>query len=82
MASWYATGGPGVYGAAGPALRHGDWRGSLVTVCAVGGRCATLPLLDWCACLGTRVIDLSLGAVYALGLDPSRGIYEVEVTMP
>ncbi len=80
VASWYATGGPGVYGAAGPALRRGHWRGSLVTVCVA--RCLALRLTDYCACLGTRLIDLSLGAVYALGLDPSRGIYEVEVMMP
>lgn len=81
VASWYATGGPGVYGAAGPALRVGNWRGSLVTVCVVGGRCVALRLTDWCQCLGTRVIDLSLDAVHVLGLDPSLGLYRVTVTV-
>ena len=86
IASWYATGGPGIYGAAGPALRQGNWRGSVVTVCVMGGRCLALRLSDWCQCLlgqaNERIVDLSLDVVRALGLDPARGLYEVEVMMP
>jgi rare lipoprotein A (peptidoglycan hydrolase) len=80
IASWYATGGPGIYAAAGPPLRRGNWRGETVTVCA--WRCVALQLADWCQCLGTRVLDLSIDTVRALGLDPSRGLYRVEVTVP
>jgi rare lipoprotein A (peptidoglycan hydrolase) len=51
-----------------------------VTVCA--SRCIALRITDWCQCLGTRVLDLSLGAVSELGLDPSRGLFDVEVALP
>ena len=65
-ASWYCQPGisachfqysGGLYAAAGPALRVGDWRGRAVRVCG-GGGCVTVRLIDWCQCYGTRVIDL------------------------
>jgi len=84
-ATWYCcTAGysvSAVVAAAGPRLRVGDWRGRTVTVCA--GRCARVRLVDWCQCYrGTsheRLIDLQIGAVRTLGLDPSRGVYRVTV---
>jgi hypothetical protein len=65
-ASWYCLPGTsachyaysgGMYAAAGPALRVGNWRGRVVTVCS-GGRCVNVKLIDWCQCHGSRVIDL------------------------
>jgi rare lipoprotein A (peptidoglycan hydrolase) len=65
-ASWYCQTGVsachhaypgGMYAAAGPALRVGDWRGRTVSVCG-GGGCVAVTLVDWCQCYGTRVIDL------------------------
>ena len=84
-ASWYcghgsacAKGYPGgLYAAAGPSLRVGDWRGRLVRV-AMGGRSVTVRLIDWCAC-PRRVIDLYSDAF--AGLAPiSRGLLKVTVT--
>ena len=66
QASWYCKAGTsachyqysgGLYAAAGPALRVGDWRGRTVTVCS-GSRCVNVKLIDWCQCYGSRVIDL------------------------
>lgn len=55
-----------------------------VRVCAAG-RCAVLPVVDYCACRSAtsrpRLVDLSAGALRRLGLDPSRGVYEVRVTL-
>jgi rare lipoprotein A (peptidoglycan hydrolase) len=66
-ASWYCKSGVsechyqysgGMYAAAGPALRVGDWRGRTVLACA-SGRCVYVRLVDWCECpSGNRVIDL------------------------
>ena len=47
----------GMYAAAGPALRVGDWRGRRVQVCG-GGGCVVVTLIDWCACGGSHIIDL------------------------
>ena len=64
-ASWYCRTGVsachhaypgGMYAAAGPPLRVGNWRGRVVQVCG-NGRCVAVKLIDWCAC-PTRVIDL------------------------
>ena len=56
----------------------------LVRVC-VGGRCLTVPVVDSCACFwdtsAEMLVDLSLPLVRALGLDPSRGIYKVQITL-
>jgi rare lipoprotein A (peptidoglycan hydrolase) len=65
-ASWYCLAGSspchhaysgGLYAAAGPALRVGNWRGRTVKVCA-SGRCVNVKLIDWCQCYGSRIIDL------------------------
>jgi Lytic transglycolase len=65
-ASWYCKAGVsechyqysgGLYAAAGPGLRVGDWRGRKVKVCASGG-CVHVTLIDWCACGSGRLIDL------------------------
>lgn len=81
IASWYGTSGPGIYAAAGPALRVGHWRGRTVEVCA-GTLCLDVRLVDWCACGdrpgGPTVIDLSRDAFARLA-PPSRGLVEVTV---
>jgi hypothetical protein len=77
-ATWYAD--PrksGLYAAAGPPLRVGDWRGRLVTVTA-NGHSFRVVLSDWCACRD-RVIDLSPGAFSRLA-PLSRGLVRVTVT--
>lgn len=74
-ASWYPA--HGMIAAAGPALRHGDWRGSQVQVCA--SRCIVVTLADWCACYGSRVIDLSDDAFRRLA-PLSRGLLHVTVS--
>ena len=65
-ASWYCKPGVsschvgysgGLYAAAGPALRVGNWRGRTVSVCG-SGNCVNVKLIDSCACGGGRVIDL------------------------
>ncbi len=65
-ASWYCKTGVsachhaypgGLYAAAGPALRVGNWRGRTVSVCG-SGSCVNVKLIDWCACGSGRVIDL------------------------
>jgi rare lipoprotein A (peptidoglycan hydrolase) len=51
----------------------------------VDGRCAVLPVVDFCGChVGSgrpRIVDLSAGALRRLKLDPSRGVYNVRVTL-
>lgn len=77
-ASWYDD--PrkaGLYAAAGPALRVGDWRGRTVTVCA--STCFAVVLSDFCGCPGGRVIDLS-GNAFARLAPLSRGVVQVTVT--
>lgn len=81
VASWFATGPDGLYGAAGPALRHGKWRGTKVRVTS-GARSVIVTLNDWCAC-GRRhgrptVLDLSDEAFRRLA-PLSRGVIRVEV---
>jgi hypothetical protein len=53
-------------------------------ICA-GGRCTTVMVVDSCACrAGTpqaRLVDVSATALRRLGLDPSRGVYQVRVTL-
>jgi hypothetical protein len=78
-ASWYGV--DGDVAAAGPALRHGHWRGSLVAVCA--DRCVTVRLVDFCQCLrgqrSERVIDLSPSAFARLA-PLSAGLIRVTVS--
>ena len=82
-ATWYSVG-PGLYAAAGPALRVGDWRGRMVEVCANGTHaCLRLRLVDHCACGDRRgtatVLDLSADA-FSMLAPLSRGLVEVTVT--
>ena len=85
-ASWYCGNGSpctrgypgGLYAAAGPALRRGDWRGRTVVV-SVPGRSVTVTLIDACQCHGTRVLDLYRDAFIRLA-DPSAGLVKVTVT--
>jgi rare lipoprotein A (peptidoglycan hydrolase) len=85
-ASWYCKPGVsachyqysgGMYAAAGPALRVGNWRGRTVTVCS-GSRCVNVKLIDWCQCYGSRVIDLYSDAFSRLG-SLSEGTIRVKV---
>ena len=55
----------GLYAAAGPALRVGDWRGRRVQVCG-GGSCVVVTLVDWCSCGGSHIIDLYSAAFQQL----------------
>lgn len=85
-ASWYCLPGRsscsgsrtgGLYAAAGSELRHGRWRGRVVVVCA-GRRCLNVKLIDYCACRGSRIIDLYADAFRRLApLD--RGVLKVTV---
>jgi hypothetical protein len=86
-ASWYCKAGTsachyqysgGLYAAAGPALRVGDWRGRTVTVCS-GSRCVNVKLIDWCQCYGSRVIDLYSDAFSRLA-PLSEGTISVKVS--
>jgi rare lipoprotein A (peptidoglycan hydrolase) len=88
LATWYCLPGrsactrnhpaSGMYAAAGPALRVGDWRDRWVTVSS-GGRSVRVQLVDWCACSGVRVIDLYSSAMSQLA-PLSRGVIPVTVT--
>lgn len=86
QASWYCGHGSactvgflrgGLYAAAGPALRVGDWRGRIVVVHALG-RSVRVRLIDWCAC-PHRLLDLYRDAFSRLA-DPSRGLVKVTVS--
>jgi hypothetical protein len=86
-ASWYCLAGSspchnayagGMYAAAGPALRVGDWRGRAVRVCG-SGSCVNVRLIDWCQCYGSRVIDLYSDAFRRLA-PLSQGTVSVTVS--
>lgn len=86
-ASWYCKAGVspchnaypgGLYAAAGPVLRVGDWRGRTVTVCG-SGSCVNVKLIDWCACGSGRVIDLYSDAFSRLA-PLSSGTLSVQVS--
>ncbi len=86
-ASWYCKPGVsvchyaysgGMYAAAGPKLRVGNWRGRVVRVCG-SGSCVTVKLIDWCACGGGRVIDLYSDAFRQLA-PLSQGTVRVTVS--
>lgn len=80
IASWYDNG-PGLYAAAGPALRTGNWREEELTVCT-STACVQVQITDWCQCYkGTateRLIDLSPEAFQRLG-PLSLGLLKVSV---
>lgn len=85
-ASWYCGNGSpctrgypgGLYAAAGPALRVGDWRGRSVQVCRLS-TCIRVRLIDWCACPNGRVLDLYADAFRRLA-PLSQGLVKVTVT--
>ncbi len=86
-ASWYCLPGVsrctsghrgGLYAAAGSELRIGKWRGRTVKVCG-NGKCVNVTLIDWCACGGSRIIDLYNDAFRRLA-PPSVGTVAVTVT--
>ncbi len=68
----------GMYAAAGPALRVGDWRGRYVRVCS-GGNCVIVQLIDWCACGSGPEIDLYSDAFRRLS-PLSEGTIGVTIT--
>jgi rare lipoprotein A (peptidoglycan hydrolase) len=85
-ASWYCGHGSrctagypsGLYAAAGPALRVGNWRGRVVLVSA-NGRVVMVKLVD-CNCgQHANLIDLYRDAFSRLA-DPSRGLIRVTVS--
>jgi rare lipoprotein A (peptidoglycan hydrolase) len=87
VATWYCLPGVssctsgyrgGLYAAAGSELRIGNWRGRHVKVCG-NGNCVVVTLIDWCACGGSRIIDLYHDAFSRLA-SPSRGGIGVTVT--
>jgi rare lipoprotein A (peptidoglycan hydrolase) len=86
-ASWYCKAGVsschdgypgGLYAAAGPALRVGDWRGRTVSVCG-SGSCVNVKLIDSCWCASGRVIDLYSDAFSQLA-PTSAGTISVRVS--
>jgi rare lipoprotein A (peptidoglycan hydrolase) len=87
VATWYCLPGVsactsgyrgGLYAAAGSELRIGNWRGRMVKVCG-NGNCVVVKLIDWCACGGSRIIDLYYDAFSRLA-SPSVGGIGVTVT--
>jgi len=68
----------GLYAAAGSELRIGNWRGRTVKVCG-NGNCIFVKLIDWCACGGSRIIDLYHSAFSRLA-SPSSGGLSVTVS--
>jgi hypothetical protein len=82
VATWYCLPGVsmctsgyrgGLYAAAGSELRIGNWRGRIVKVCG-NGNCVVVKLIDWCACGGSRIIDLYHDAFSRLASPSSGGI--------
>lgn len=72
----------GLYAAAGPALRKGNWRGRTVVVRWHGAE-IEVTLVDWCACGNGRVIDLFADAFRELSDENPwrRGVlHDVEVS--
>jgi rare lipoprotein A (peptidoglycan hydrolase) len=82
IATWYCLPGVstctsghrgGMYAAAGSELRIGNWRGRHVKVCG-NGNCIVVTLIDWCACGGSRIIDLYHDAFSRLASPSSGGL--------
>lgn len=82
VATWYDNPQGQGHAAAGPALRSGDWRGSVVQVCNLDGDCLVAVLSDACWC-GDRngkdtLLDLAKSDFAKLA-DPSVGVVAVTV---
>ena len=69
----------GMFAAAGPGLRIGNWRGRLVTV-TIAGRHVQVRLIDWCQCGGVHLIDLFSSVLDRLALPLGLGTYPAVVT--
>lgn len=84
-ASWYGPGDGVATQWCTWTLRHSQGCGYLAIQSIDTGITVVAPVIDWCQCYrGTpqeRIVDLQLGVVSALGLDPSRGLYQV-ITWP
>jgi len=91
QSSWYTRAGIKFYGAAGPALRKlipVKWRMKPAPVLIRSqrtGKQVIVWIVDWCECLAgggrERLIDLAPAVWHALGIDLSRGVTEVTITV-
>lgn len=83
IASWY-PGSRGFLSVASVATPFGRWTGrigSWVRICVRGtGRCARLPVVDYCGCPHHRIADLSAAALDRLHLSRSQGLYRITLT--
>ena len=68
----------GMYAAAGPSLRVGNWRGRTVIVTA-GGQSVAVRLIDTCLCRDGRVVDLYAAAFIRLA-PLGTGVLHVSVS--
>jgi rare lipoprotein A (peptidoglycan hydrolase) len=89
--AWYTRAGIKMYGAAGPALRkliNVKWRMEPYPVLLRSqrtGKQVIVYIVDWCQCLAgggrERLIDLAPAVWRAIGVDLSRGVTEVTITI-
>lgn len=91
QSAWYTRAGIKMYGAAGPALRKlipVKWRMDPYPILVRShrtGKQVIVYITDWCQCLAgggrERLIDLAPAVWRALGVDLSRGVTEVTITI-
>ena len=86
IASYYAPGGGVAMNFCTWTRRHSSGCGRVSITALSTGRHVTVPVVDFCDCYtGTsdeRIVDLQTGVLAALGLNPSRGLYQVVVERP